>query len=170
MNGERIILAVPLIILALSVGLAETYRGATIPATPPNAEMLQLLGYNYNRQLTQLSVTLWNRGENPVTLREVFYDEVKLSRGLIGMAVDHAVLAMNPSYAPKSVAPTNALVFAAADHWNMDVTGTGDSIIQSKGVATLYLGVTSTDAGTKHLLRIVAEAGRYVFTLEFRGE
>lgn len=169
MIWRRIAIATPLTILALSIVFAETYREPSNPGSRSSTQPLQLLGYNYNRQLVQLSVTLWNKGDKPVTIREVIYHDLKLTKGLIGSAIDHTILAKGAGYTPESVIPTNDLIFAAADHWNMDTVGPSSPIIQPNGIATLYLGVTSTNSGSKHLLQIVAVGEEYVFTIEFGG-
>ncbi|MBI2185217.1 MAG: hypothetical protein HYU39_09710 [Thaumarchaeota archaeon] len=167
---KRIAIATPLIILALSIVFAESYRAANNHGPRSNGETLQLMGYNYNRQLVQLSVTLWNIGDKPITIKQVFYDDMNLTKGLIGSAVDHTVIAKDSGQKHEGIIATNDLIFAAADQWNMDTIGPNSPIIQPKGIASLFLGVTANDSGSRHLLRIIAEGEQHEFTLEFRSD
>ena len=165
MIWRKMVLATPLIILAVGILLAENYRQAS--NLGPSTQTLHIVGYSYNRHLVQLSVTLWNKGDESLIISGVIYDDVRLSMGLIGPAIDHAFVGAGNN--PGSAIPANDLIFAAADHWNMDTMGPGTPVIQPNGIATLYLGVTSTDPGSKHLLQIVTVGQEYVFTLEFGG-
>lgn len=162
-----LIIATPLIILSLSIALHVGYLEATKPAA--EAQSLQLLGYTYNRQMVQLSVTLWNTGRRPLTISGVIYDGVELTRGLVGAPID-ANLAGTAQQRSEGILSSKELVFAAAGHWNMDTGGPRSPSVQPMGVVTLYLGITSTDVGSRYTLRIVADGREYAFTLEFQGE
>ena len=164
-----VFLAAPLFVLVVSVAIAENYRGANDSRTESETQAPKLLGYNYNRQLVQLSVTLQNQGTKPLTISGVVYDNVTLAKGLVGVAIDHN-LASDVGQSSKNIKPTNELIFAAADHWNMDTLGSDSPIVQPNGIATLYLGVTSTHRDSSHLLRIITSEAEYGFALEFKGD
>jgi hypothetical protein len=128
---------------------------------------LQLVGYNFNRDLVQVSVTLWNRGTNPLNITAIYFDKVRLIKGTIGSPTDPTIIGSMP------VMPTqgnlsitsNDIVFPASYRWNM-FTGRGNQpIIQPNGFVTLFLGVSSPTPGSMHTLIVLAGAQEFVFEL-----
>jgi hypothetical protein len=114
------------------------------------AQGLQLMGYNFDKDLTQTSVTLWYKGGAPLSVSAVSFDGVPLKPGLSGAA---------------RLTSTNEMIFASAGAWNLD-TGGSSSVVQPNTILTLYLGVSSVSAGMSHSLQMTAGGQTYTFALE----
>lgn len=155
MVWKRIMAVILVIALVSSSGVARYYHSTGGASQKPAVESLELLGYNYARGLAQLSITLWNRGSDSVSIMDIFYDGGKLAKGVIGSS-------------PKI--QTNNIIFAASDHWNLDNGGGGEPTIRPNTIAILYLGVSSLQSPSLHTLLIVASSETYAFNLEFRNE
>lgn len=112
---------------------------------------LQLLGYNYSRDLAQLSVSIWNKGGQSISLTSVIYDGVGLTEGVTGST---------------QTLSANSLIFPSAGQWNMDTGGPSSPTIEAKSVVTFYLGVGPSAAGSQHTFAIAAGAAQYTFTLQ----
>jgi len=127
-------------------------------------QTLCLVNYNYNRDLVQASVTLLNTGANPLTITDVFYDGNRLSQGLVGSPND-------PTIMPLSGPNTSAsdIIFPASGQWNMNTEGPTTPTILPGGLATLYLGVSTFNPGSTHILKIVVQGGSYAFIIESKA-
>lgn len=127
-------------------------------------QTLCLVNYNYNRDLIQASVTLYNTGTNPLTITDVFYDGNRLSQGLVGSPND-------PTIMPLSGPNTSAsdIIFPAAGQWNMNTEGPTTPTILPGGLATLYLGVSTFNPGSPHILKINVQGGSYAFIVESKA-
>ncbi len=112
---------------------------------------LQLMGYEYSSDLAQLSVSVWNKGSQSVTVTGVVYDGSSLAQGVTGSTM---------------TLPTNSIIFASAGQWNMDTGGPSSAMIESNSVATFYLGVGPTVVGSQHSFALVAGTQQFAFTLQ----
>ena len=124
-------------------------------------QTLCLVNYNYNRDLIQASVTLLNTGANPLTITDVFYDGNRLSQGFVGSPND-------PTIMPLSGPNTSAsdIIFPPPGQWNMNTEGPTTPTILPGGLATLYLGISTFNPGSPHILKIVVQGGSYAFIIE----
>jgi hypothetical protein len=171
MNDKQLALITPLILLVIMVGFTQTRivpiwltdHRSSLESSLPDVSGLQLVGYNFNRDLVQVSVTLWNRGTSPLNITAIYFDNVKLIKGIVGSPTDPTIMG---SAAQGNLSITsNDIVFPASYRWNMFTGGGIIPIIQPNGFVTLFLGVTSTTPGSTHALLVVAGAQQYVFEL-----
>ncbi len=171
MTDKQLAVIVPLVLLVIMIAFTQTQivpiwltgHRSSLESSLPDVSGLQLVGYNFNRDLVQISVTLWNRGSNPLEITAIYYDNIRLIRGIVGSPTDPTIL----GYTPQGTASisSNDIVFPASYHWNMFTGGGSRSIIQPNGFVTLYLGVSSPVSGVSHALLVVAGAQGYVFEL-----
>lgn len=166
MNDKKLAIVTPLILLLIVVTFSQVQivpQWLVIQQTGPavantKSGTLQVLGYNYNRDLVQISVTLWNRGSAQINITGVSYDGLALKRGTVGSPND--LLNGSATLTP------NDIIFAATDHWNMYTQGPTVPLMRPNGIATLYLGVSSTTPGLTHTLVVISGVQQYVFELE----
>lgn len=184
MDDKRLAIITPLVLLVILVTFTQVLivpRWLPIHKTGPAAAQpragdLQIMEYNYNKDLVQISVALWNRGGAPLTITGISYDGLTLVRGTVGSPNDLIALDNTPSMPGMMLRGTsgnssgyltsNDIIFPASDHWNMDTAGASAPTIEPNGIATLYLGVTSTTPGSTHALEIIVGAQHYLFELE----
>jgi hypothetical protein len=176
MNERKLAAITPLVLLLIIVVFAQLFvvpRWVAVQETAPtswgpNVSGLQLLGYNYNRDLVEISVAFWNRGSQSLTIAGVSYDGVPLTMGKVGSPNDLMFagnsLNVDPVKMNSTITP-NEIIFPASDHWNMYTYGPTVPKMEANGMATLYLGVTSVTPGTTHTLVIEAGGQQYVFQL-----
>lgn len=126
-------------------------------------QALCLVEYNYNRDLVQASVTLYNAGTKPLTITDVFYDGKRLTEGFVGAPNDPTIMPL-----PGPAISANDIIFAAPSQWNMNTEGPTTPTILPGGIATLYLGVSTFNPGSPHILKIVVQGGSYAFVIESR--
>ena len=126
-------------------------------------QTLCIVNYNYNRDQIQASVTLYNSGTMPLTITEVFYDGNMLTEGLVGSPNDPTIMPL-----PGPAISASDIIFPAAGQWNMNTDGPTTPTILSGGIATLYLGVSTFQPGSPHILKIDAQGGSYAFVIESR--
>ncbi len=112
---------------------------------------LQLLGYNYSRDLAQLTVSIWNKGSVSISVTGILYDGASLTQGVTGST---------------QTLTANNLIFASTGQWNMDTGGPSSPTIEANSIVTLYLGVGPTAAGSQHSLEITAGAVQFSFPLQ----
>ena len=124
-------------------------------------QTLCLVNYNYNKDLIQASVTLYNAGTEPLTIMDVFYDGNKLTEGFVGSPNDPTIMPL-----PGPSINSNDIIFPAASQWNMNTEGPTTPTILPGGIATLYLGVATFNTGSPHILKIVVQGGSYAFVIE----
>lgn len=126
-------------------------------------QTLCLVNYNFNRDLIQASVTLYNSGSTPLTIIDVFYDGKMLMEGLVGSPNDPTIMTL-----PGPVTSASDIIFPAAGQWNMNTEGPTTPTILPGGIATLYLGVSTFQPGSQHILKIDVQGGSYAFIIESR--
>jgi hypothetical protein len=126
-------------------------------------QTLCLVEYDYNRDLITASVTLYNSGNAPLTITDVYYDGNKLTKGFVGVPNDPTI---QPLSGPAVSA--NDIIFPAPGQWNMNTEGPTTPTLVPRGIATLYLGVATFNAGTPHILKIVVQGASYAFVIESR--
>jgi hypothetical protein len=181
MTTAKILVALPLMFLLVAVVAVQTYNTGTLPGRLANiAEMpityahnrlegillmmknsllerrasgLQLMGYNYARDLVQLSVTFRNVGPSPLDLTEVRYDGTTLTKGYVVTSSSTSI---------------TGIVFAQANHWNLDTGGSSGGFIAPGAVVTLYLGVAHDSRSATHRLVLVCGGQEYAFDLVYR--
>jgi hypothetical protein len=124
-------------------------------------QTLCLVNYNYNRDLIQASVTLYNAGTEPLTITDVFYDGNRLMEGFVGSPNDPTIMPL-----PGPTISANDIIFPAASQWNMNTEGPTTPTILPGGIATLYLGVATFNTGSPHILKVVVQGGSYAFIIE----
>lgn len=172
MNDKHLAVVTPLVLLVIMVAFAQTQITAvwltnhrsSLETSLPNASGLQLVGYNFNRDLVQVSVTLWNRGSSPLSITAVYFDNLRLIKGIVGAPTDPTILGYT---LPANVSLTsNDIAFPASYHWNMFTAGGTLPIIQPNGFVSLYLGVSSPILGSTHTLIVLAGAQQFVFELQ----
>lgn len=176
MKEKKLAAITPLVLLAIVIVFAQAFvvpRWIAIQETAPTSwgpevKGLQLLGYNYNRDLAEMSIAFWNRGSQAINITGVSYDGTLLAMGNVGSPNDltfkgntliHDSMTMNSTITP------NEIIFPASDHWNMFTHGPSVPRMDPNGMATLYLGVSSANLGTAHTLIIEAGIQQYVFRL-----
>jgi hypothetical protein len=172
MNDKHLAVITPLILLVIMVAFTQTQivpiwltgHRSSLESSLPDVSGLQLVGYNFNRDLVQVSVTLWNKGSNPVDIAAIYFDNVRLTRGVIGAPTDPTILGY--SQQANSSITSNDIVFPASYHWNMFTGGGNLPIIQPNGFVTLFLGVSSPTPGSMHTLIVLAGAQEFVFELQ----
>jgi hypothetical protein len=172
MKEKHLALVTPLILLAIMVAFTQTQivpmwlatHRSSLETPLPRESNLQLVGYNFNRNLVQVSVTLWNKGSNTLNITAIYFDNLKLLIGTIGWPTDPTII--GPVAQGNTTMTSNDIVFPAAYHWNMlNPAGTQPSI-QKDGFITLYLGVTSFVPGSVHTLIVVAGSQQFAFELQ----
>jgi hypothetical protein len=172
MNDKHLALITPLILLAIMIAFTQTQivpiwlasHRSSLETPLPHASDLQLVGYNFNRDLVQVSVTLWNRSPHALNITAIYFDNLKLLEGTIGWPTDPTIV--GPGASGNSSTTSNDIVFPAAYHWNMlNPSGTQPDI-QQNGFITLYLGVSSFVPGSMHTLTVTAGTQQFVFELQ----
>jgi hypothetical protein len=170
MNDKHLAVATPLILLVIMVAFTQsqivptwlsTHR-STLETPQPEELGLQLVGYNFNRDLVQVSVTLWNRGTSPLNITSVYFDKLKLIRGTVGSPTDPTIVGAEPE--GNLTITADDIVFPAAYHWNMYTAAGNQPMIQPNGFATLYLGISSPP-GSVHTLIVLADSQQFTFEL-----
>ncbi len=166
-NRKYIVLA-PIVVLALmmlftqgfflSPWLQERKMSSEADFCP---QTLCLVNYNYNRDLIQASVTLYNAGTEPLTIKDVYYDGNRLTEGFVGSPNDPTIMPL-----PGPSVDSNDIIFPAVSQWNMNTEGPTTPTILPGGIATLYLGVATFNTGSPHILKIVVQGGSYAFIIE----
>jgi hypothetical protein len=126
-------------------------------------QTLCLVEYNYNRDLIQASVTLYNAGTKPLTITAVFYDGNRLTEGFVGAPNDPTIMPL-----PGPPISANDIIFPAPSQWNMNTEGPTTPTILPGGIATLYLGVATFNTGSPHILKIVVQGRSHAFVIESR--
>ena len=172
MNDKHLAVITPIILLVIMVAFTQTQivpiwlgsHRSTLESTLPEASGLQLVGYNFNRDLVQVSVTLWNRGTNPLNITAVYFDKLRLIKGTVGSPTDPTIIGAEPT--GNLTITANDIVFPAAYHWNMYNTAGTQATIQPNGFVTLYLGVSSPEPGSVHTVVVLAGAQEFVFQLQ----
>ena len=124
-------------------------------------QTLCLVEYNYNRDLVEASVTLYNAGAEPLTITGVFYDGIRLTEGFVGAPNDPTIMPL-----PGPAVSANDIIFPAPSQWNMNTEGPTTPTILPGGIATLYLGVDTFNTGSPHILKIDVQGGSYSFVIE----
>jgi len=124
-------------------------------------QTLCLVNYNYNRDVISASVTLYNSGTTPLTITDVFYDGNRLTEGLVGSPNDPTIMPL-----PGPVISASDIIFPATGQWNMNTDGPTTPTILPGGIATLYLGVSTFQPGSPHILKIDVQGGSYAFIIE----
>jgi hypothetical protein len=172
MNDKQLAIVTPLVLLVIMVAFAQTQitsvwltnHRSSFESSLPNASGLQLVGYNFNRDLVQVSVTLWNRGSNPLNITAIYFDNLRLIKGVVGAPTDPTILGYKPQ--GNLSLTSNDIVFPASYHWNMFTAGGTLPIIQPNGFISLYLGVSSPSPGSVHTLIVLAGIQQFVFELQ----
>jgi hypothetical protein len=177
MSVNRKVVVIPLIILVAAVVVGQTLVTGLLPgrladiAQMPityahnrweglllmlkdymlsrSARGVQLMGYNFDKDLTQASVTLWYRGSASMTISDVALNGTSLKEGVSTLT---------------QTGSTNDVVFASASSWNLD-NGNSGSTVQPNTIIMLYLGVGSPAAGSAYVLQVTAGGQTYTFTL-----
>lgn len=124
-------------------------------------QTLCIANYNYNRDLIQASITLYNAGTKPLTITDVFYDGNRLTEGFVGAPNDPTIMPL-----PGPALSANDIIFPAPNQWNMNTEGPTTPTILPGGIATLYLGVPTFNPGSPHILKIVVQGESYAFVIE----
>jgi hypothetical protein len=172
MNDKHLAVITPLILLVIMVAFTQTQivpiwltdHRSTLESSLPDVSGLQLVGYNFNRDLVQVSVTLWNRGTSPLTITAIYFDNVKLIKGTVGSPTDPTIIRSKPQ--GNLSITSNDIVFPASYRWNMFTGGGNIPIIQPNGFVTLFLGVSSPTPGSVHTLIVLAGTQEFVFELQ----
>jgi hypothetical protein len=170
-NEKHLAVITPLILLVIMVAFTQTQivpiwlniHKSSLETSLRDASGLQLVGYNFNRDLVQVSVTLWNKGSNPVDITAIYYDNVRLTRGVVGAPTDPTIIGYSEQ--TNSSITSNDIIFPDSYHWNMYTYGGSVPVIQPNGFVTLYLGVSSNVPGTNHTLIVLTANQEYVFDL-----
>jgi hypothetical protein len=172
MNDKHLAVITPLMLLAIIVAFTQTQivplwltgHRSSLESSLPDVSGLQLVGFNFNRDLVQISVTLWNRGGSPLDITAVYYDNIRLIKGIVGSPTDPTIIGYTPQ--GNSSITSSDIIFPASYHWNMLTGGPTVPVIQPNGFVTLYLGVSSTTPGSTHTLTVVAGTQEYAFELQ----
>jgi hypothetical protein len=172
MNDKHLAVITPLILLVIMVAFTQTQivpiwltgHRSSLETSLPDVSGLQLVGYNFNRDLVQVSVTLWNRGTSPLNITSIYFDNIKLIKGTVGSPTDPTIIGSVPQ--GNLSLTSNDIVFPASHRWNMFTGGGTQPIIQPNGFVTLYLGVSSPTPGSTHTLTVLAGAQEFQFELQ----
>ena len=166
-NRKYVILA-PIVVLAFTMLITQGFlvgpwvqQRKTSNIVDFCPQTLCVVEYNYNRDLVQASVTLYNAGTEPVTITDVFYDGIRLTKGFVGAPNDPTIIPL-----PGPAVSANDIIFPAPNQWNMNTEGPTTPTILAGGIATLYLGVATFNIGSPHVLKIDVEGGSYSFVIE----
>jgi hypothetical protein len=171
-NDKHLAVITPLILLVIMVAFTQTQivpiwltgHRSSLESSLPDVSGLQLVGYNFNRDLVQVSVTLWNRGTSPLNITAIYFDNVKLIKGTVGSPTDPTIIGSKPQ--GNLSITSNDIVFPAAYRWNMFNAAGNQPIIQPNGFVSLYLGVSSPVPGSVHTMIILAGAQEFIFELQ----
>ena len=165
---QRYLVLAPIVILILIVIFTQGFLvGPWVQQRKMSNEAdfcpqtLCIVNYNYNRDLIQVSITLYNSGTLPLTIADVFYDGNRLTEGLVGSPNDPTIVAL-----PGPAVSASDIIFPAPGQWNMNTEGPTTPTILPGGIATLYLGVSTFQPGSPHILKLNVEGGSYAFILE----
>lgn len=172
MNDKRLALITPIVLLVIMVVFTQTMvmpiwltsHRATLESPLVDGSGLQLVGYNFNRDLVQVSVTLWNRGPNPINVTAIYFDDLRLVKGTIGFPTDPTII--GDVREGNLTITSNDIVFPAAYHWNMFNAAGAQPVIQPNGFITLYLGVTSYVPGSTHIVTVLAGEQQFSFQIQ----
>jgi hypothetical protein len=179
LKPSKAVTIIPLLLLVVSIAIAQVAQTGRLPGRLSNVGQLpityahnrweglllmaknfalerapkglELMGYNFDKDLTQASVTLWYRGDSLASISQVIYDGEVLAEGLRASSYQQ---------------PSNDLIFAAAGHWNLDTGGPVGSSIQPNTVVVLYLGVATPVPGSQHTLEVIIGGQAFNFTLK----
>ena len=167
-KNRRFIVIAPLIVLVLMILFAQVFLvGPWIQERKTSNEVdfcpttLCIVQYNYNRDLVQASVTLYNAGTTPLTITDLFYDGNRLTESVVGAPNDPTIMPL-----PGPAISANDIIFPAPGQWNMNTEGPTTPTILPGGIATLYLGVSTFSTGSPHILKIVVQGGSYAFVIK----
>ena len=167
-KNRRYIVIVPLIVLVLMIMFTQVFLvGPWVQERKLSNEVdfcpttLCIVQYNYNRDLVQASVTLYNAGSKPLTITDLFYDGNRLTEGVVGAPNDPTIVSL-----PGPAISANDIIFPAPGQWNMNTEGPTTPTILPGGIATLYLGVSTFNTGSPHILKIVVQGGSYAFVIK----
>lgn len=172
MNDKQLAIITPLILLVIMVAFTQTQivpiwspsHQSELETPLPEASGLQLVGYNFNRDLVQVSVSLWNRGSTSLNITAVYFDQLRLIRGVVGSPTDPTIL--GAEQAGNLTISSNDIVFPAAYRWNMYNPAGTEPVIQPNSFVTLYLGVSSSVPGSMHNLIVLSGEQEFVFELQ----
>ncbi len=164
MNDTKLAIITPLVMLVIVIAFAQTFivpywtadRKSPFPAGPGIAN-LQMVGYNYNKDLASISVTLWDKSTSPVEVTGVSYDGTALIKGAVGSPTD---------LTNSSGVSEDDLVFPAANHWNMFTEGPSTPLIEPSALVTFYLGVGPALPGSVHTIIVASGTLNYVFQVQ----
>ena len=168
-KNRKYIVLIPLMVLALLMLVSQGFLvGPWVQQRKVSNEVdfcpqaLCLVQYNYNRDVISVSVTLYNAGAAPLTITNVFYDGTLLTEGFVGAPNDPTIVPL-----PGPAVSANDIIFPAPNQWNMNTEGPTTPTILSGGIATLYLGVTTFNTGSVHILKILVQGGgSYAFVIQ----
>jgi len=167
-KNRRFIVIAPLIVLVLMILFAQVFlvghwvqerKMSNVVDFCPTT--LCIVQYNYNRDLIQASVTLYNAGSQPLTITDLFYDGNRLTEGVVGAPNDPTIMPL-----PGPAISANDIIFPALGQWNMNTEGPTTPTILPGGIATLYLGVSTFNTGSPHILKIIVQGGSYAFVIK----
>ena len=167
-KNRRYFVIAPIVVLALTIIISQVFLvGPWIQERKMSnvvdfcPQTLCVVEYNYNRDLVQASVTLYNAGSRPLTITDVFYDGNKLTEGFVGAPNDPTIAPL-----PGPAMSANDIIFPDPNQWNMNTEGPVTPTILAGGIATLYLGVATFNPGSPHILKIDVLGGSYSFVIE----
>lgn len=172
--SSKLVIVLPLVVLLTAIVISQTYITNGLPGrfssigraaiAEPDAPELQLMGYNYNRQLLMLSLTLYNAGSTQLTILNLTYDGHALARGEIGGRLPQYSGGTNSSGSLCLVPTSNDLIFPQSNYWNIDTGGLCTPTIIPSGYAQLFIGVSPTSQ-TEHTLQVWTQQGTFNFAL-----
>ncbi len=173
MDDKKLAVVTPFLLLTILVAFTQTQivpywivnHKSSLESPLPAAGGLQLLGYNFNRDLAQVSVTLWDKGSGTIAVTAVYFDNVKLIEGVVGAPTD-LMIPSYPATQGNSSLTSNDITFPVNAHWNMLTEGSTLPVMQPNDILTLYLGVSATVAGSTHTLMVVAGTQAFEFQLQ----
>ncbi len=173
MDDKKLAVVTPLLLLTILVAFTQSQivpywlvnHKSSLESSLPSAGGMQLLGYNFNKDLAQVSVTLWNKGSGAISVTAIYYDNVKLIEGVVGSPTD-LMIPGYPATQGNSSLTSNDIIFPASEHWNMLTGGNTLPVMQPNDIVTLYLGVSATVAGSTHTLMVVAGTQAFEFELQ----
>ena len=169
-NNRKYLVLTPIVVLVLMIvftqgfllspWLQERKMSNEVDFCP---QTLCLVNYNYNSDVQSSSVTLYNSGTMSLTITDVYYDGNMLTEGLVGSPNDPTIMPL-----PGPATSASDIIFPAAGQWNMNTDGPTTPTILAGGIATLYLGVSTFQPGSPHILKIDVQGGSYAFIIESR--
>jgi archaellum component FlaF (FlaF/FlaG flagellin family) len=165
---QKYLVLAPLVVLAIMILIAQGFIvGPWVQERKISNEVdfcpqtLCIVAYNYNRDVFTASVTLYNAGSKPLTITNVVYDGNMLTEGFVGAPNDPTIQPL-----PGPAVSANDIIFPAANQWNMNTEGPTTPTILPGGIATLYLGVSTFNTASPHILKILVQGGSYSFVIE----